>query len=88
MRRKALQTEIDHWQAEFEREIDGKRSGMSGVGPRAKTMQDVQLAPRRAESERLSSLLETRTKERNDLRAEAAAVRQAITTAEAAKANE
>ncbi|MFZ4764952.1 MAG: DUF4407 domain-containing protein [Roseimicrobium sp.] len=87
-RRKALQIEIDHWQAEFEREIDGKRSGMSGVGPRAKTMQDVQLAPRRAESERLSSLLETRTKERNDLRAEAAAVRQAITTAEAAKANE
>lgn len=86
--RKSLQSEIDHWQEEFEKEISGKRSGMTGIGPRAQGIQNDQLAPRRAESQRLASLLDARTRERNDLRSQATRVAQTITAEEAAKASE
>lgn len=86
--RKSLQAEIDHWQEQFEKEISGKRSGMTGIGPRAQGIQNDQLAPRRAESQRLGSLLDARTRERNDLRAQATRVAQTITAEEAAKASE
>lgn len=53
-----LATELNFWQTEFEREINGQRSGLLGEGPRAKSIRDDQLTWRRAESKRLSSVLE------------------------------
>ena len=61
---KTLSEELNHWQTEFEREINGQRSGISGVGPRAKSIQDDQLAWRRLESKRLASVLEGLTGQR------------------------
>ena len=42
-----LQTELGFWQTEFEREINGQRSGLVGEGPRARSIRDDQLQPRR-----------------------------------------
>ena len=53
-----LQTELSYWQAEFERELNGQRSGLVGEGPRARSIKSDQLEPRRAESQRLGGLLE------------------------------
>lgn len=53
-----LQTELGFWQTEFERELDGQRSGLRGEGPRAKSIRSDQLEPRREESRRLGGLLE------------------------------
>ena len=53
-----LQTELGFWQAEFERELNGQRSGMRGEGPRARSIRSDQLEPRREESKRLGALLE------------------------------
>jgi hypothetical protein len=36
-----LQTELGFWQAEFERELNGQRSGMRGEGPRARYMDQL-----------------------------------------------
>ena len=63
-----VQGEQDFWQREFEREVNGQRSGIVGLGPRARSIRDDQLAPRRAESKRLSDQLEHLTRERNGLR--------------------
>lgn len=53
-----LQTELGFWQAEFERELNGQRSGLRGEGPRARSIRSDQLEPRREESKRLGALLE------------------------------
>ena len=64
---RTLQGEIDHWQREFEKEIDGQRSGVAGVGPRARSIRDDQLAWRRTESQRMSGLMQTLTAQRGQL---------------------
>lgn len=62
-----LQTELGFWQAEFERELNGQRSGLLGEGPRAKSIRSDQLVPRREESKRLGALLEHLTAEKASL---------------------
>lgn len=62
-----VQTELGFWQAEFERELNGKRSGLSGEGPRARSIRSDQLDPRREESRRLGGLLEHLTTEKKQL---------------------
>ncbi|MEO8616997.1 MAG: DUF4407 domain-containing protein [Luteolibacter sp.] len=74
-----LQTELGFWQAEFERELNGQRSGMRGEGPRARSIRADQLEPRREESKRMGALLEHLTTEKASLQtlareAEAAAI--------------
>lgn len=59
-----LSTELGFWQTEFEREINGQRSGLLGEGPRAKSIRADQLEPRRAESKRLATVLEALTLQR------------------------
>jgi hypothetical protein len=73
-----LQTELGYWQAEFERELNGQRSGMRGEGPRARSIRSDQLEPRREEAKRLASLLEHLTAEKTTLQTQA---RQAEATA-------
>ena len=51
---KKITEELNFWQTEFERELNGQRSGIIGLGPRAKSIQDDQLTWRRAESKRLT----------------------------------
>jgi hypothetical protein len=75
-----LQSELGFWQAEFERELNGQRSGMKGEGPRARSVRSDQLEPRREESKRLGGLLEHLTAEKSTLQtqsrqAEAAAIK-------------
>jgi len=53
-----VQTELGFWQAEFERELNGQRSGLRGEGPRAKSIRADQLEPRRSEAQRMGALLE------------------------------
>lgn len=62
-----LQTELGFWQTEYEREINGQRSGLRGEGPRARSIRDDQLQPRREESKRLGGLLEHLTTEKTNL---------------------
>jgi hypothetical protein len=74
-----LQGELGFWQAEFERELNGQRSGLVGEGPRARSIRSDQLEPRREESKRLAALLEHLTAEKTTLQtqsreAEAAAI--------------
>lgn len=89
-----LQTELGFWQAEFERELNGQRSGIRGEGPRARSIRSDQLEPRREESKRLGGLLEHLTGEKATLQkqsreAEAAAIAQFETKlTEIAKANQ
>lgn len=66
-----LQTELGFWQAEFERELNGQRSGMRGEGPRARSIRADQLEPRREESKRLGALLEHLTAEKSTLQTQA-----------------
>ncbi len=89
-----LQAELGFWQTEFERELDGQRSGLKGEGPRARSIRDDQLVPRREESKRIGGLLEHLTAEKATLQTQ---VREAEATtislfedklAEIAKANE
>jgi hypothetical protein len=89
-----LQAELGFWQTEFERELDGQRSGLVGEGPRARSIRDDQLVPRREESKRLGGLLEHLTGEKATLQTQ---IRQAEATtislfeaklAEIAQANE
>ncbi|MDA8976764.1 DUF4407 domain-containing protein, partial [bacterium] len=71
-----LQTELSFWQTEYERELNGQRSGFVGEGPRAKSIKADQLEPRRADSQRIASQLE-------HLSAEKAMLQTQIRTAEA-----
>jgi hypothetical protein len=52
-----LQQEIDDWQRQFEEEINGQRSGVAGVGPRARSIQKDQLEWRRADMQRMTDEL-------------------------------
>ncbi len=80
--------ELNHWQTEFEREVNGQRSGIIGLGPRAKSIQEDQLTWRRAESARLSGVLDTMTKNRVALMAEIKAAEDGVNAALDAKAAE
>jgi hypothetical protein len=62
-----VQAELGFWQAEFERELNGQRSGLAGEGPRARSIRSDQLEPRREEARRLSGLLEHLTTEKKAL---------------------
>lgn len=73
--------ELNHWQTEFEREVNGQRSGIVGLGPRAKSIMEDQLTWRRAESQRLSGVLDTMTKNRVALLAEIKNAEDAVNTA-------
>ena len=73
-----LQGELDFWQREFEREVNGQRSGIVGLGPRARSVQDDQLTWRREESKRLALVLENLTRETDRLRTEIAATEAGI----------
>jgi hypothetical protein len=73
-----LQTELDTWQKEFEREVNGQRSGIVGLGPRAKSIQADQLAWRRDEAKRMSETLAYLTEQRNALAAQVKATEDGI----------
>ncbi len=89
-----LQIELGFWQGEFERELNGQRSGLKGEGPRARSIRSDQLEPRREESKRLGALLEHLSAEKATLQTqtrqvEAAAIAGFETKlAEIAKANQ
>lgn len=83
-----IAVELNHWQTEFEREVNGQRSGIIGLGPRAKSIQEDQLTWRRAESARLSSVLDTMTQTRVALVAEMKAAEDNLNAALDAKAAE
>jgi hypothetical protein len=80
--------ELNHWQTEFEREVNGQRSGIIGLGPRAKSILEDQLTWRRAESTRLSGVLDTMTKSRVTLVAEIKAAEDGVNATLDAKAAE
>ncbi|MEM9283637.1 MAG: DUF4407 domain-containing protein [Verrucomicrobiota bacterium] len=65
-----LQVDLDHWQREFEREVNGQRSGIIGLGPRARSIQSDQLAWRRDEAARLGDSLTFMTGQRNEISAQ------------------
>lgn len=64
-----LQAELDKWQKDFELEVNGQRSGIIGLGPRAESIRDNQLAWRRDEAKRMSESLAYLTEQRNALAA-------------------
>ena len=73
------QQELAYWQVEFERELDGQRSGRAGEGPRAKSIRADQLEPRRQEAARMSVLIQHLTSEKASLEgATAAAEKNAV----------
>ncbi len=72
-----LQTELGFWQAEFERELNGQRSGLRGEGPCARSIRSDQLEPRREESKRLGGLLEHLTAEKSTLQTQSREVEAA-----------
>ena len=74
-----LQGELDFWQREFEREVNGQRSGIVGLGPRAKSIRDDQLEWRRAETGRMSGQLKSLTIEVGQLRGMVAFVEETVT---------
>lgn len=75
---KTMQGELDHWQTEFEREVNGQRSGIVGLGPRAKSIRDDQLAWRRTEAARLGSVVDSLTKNQSNLKSAIAATELAL----------
>ncbi len=74
-----IQTELSSWQTEFEREVNGQRSGIVGLGPRARSIQDDQLAWRRTEAIRLGGLLEHLTAEKSALESQVREATEATT---------
>jgi len=66
-----LQSELAFWQSEFERELNGQRSGIVGLGPRAKSIQDDQIAWRKAEIARISGVLSNLSSESATLQTQA-----------------
>jgi hypothetical protein len=75
---KKIQSELDFWQKEFERELNGQRSGIVGLGPRAKSIQTDQLTWRREESKRLTAIVESLTFQRNQMQQELVAAEQRL----------
>ena len=61
------QGELEYWQSEYERELNGQRSGLVGEGPRARSIHTDQLEPRRQESTRLAGLIQHLTAEKSSL---------------------
>jgi len=59
-----IQQEQAYWQEQFEREVNGQRSGIRGLGPRARSIRDDQLAWRRTEAARLGALLKSLSEEK------------------------
>ncbi|MDA7529780.1 DUF4407 domain-containing protein [bacterium] len=66
-----LQTELSFWQTEYERELNGQRSGLVGEGPRARSIKADQLEPRRTDSQRLARQLEHLSGEKSMLETQA-----------------
>lgn len=62
-----IQQEQAHWQEQFEKEVNGQRSGVRGLGPRARSIRDDQLAWRRTEAARLGEQLKHLTEEKSGL---------------------
>ena len=62
-----VQSELEFWQSEYERELNGQRSGLVGEGPRARSVHADQLEPRRQESARLAGLIQHLTAEKSSL---------------------
>jgi hypothetical protein len=83
-----LTGELNHWQTEFEREVNGQRSGIVGLGPRAKSIQEDQLAWRRTESARLTGLLDSLSSARAVTLAEIKGIEENVNAALDAKAAE
>ncbi|MFP6866457.1 MAG: DUF4407 domain-containing protein [Roseibacillus sp.] len=75
-----LQGELNFWQTEFEREINGQRSGIRGLGPRARSIKEDQLSWRRAETKRLSAHLTALTNEAAQVRELMNAIDEQVTT--------
>lgn len=74
-----LQLELDQWQKDFEREVNGQRSGIVGLGPRARSIQDDQLAWRRTEAKRIGDVLAFLTQQRADLATQKKAAEDTVT---------
>lgn len=66
-----LQSELAFWQSEFERELNGQRSGIVGLGPRARSIADDQIPWRKAEVARIGGLLAHLTAESATLQTQA-----------------
>ena len=75
-----LQGELNFWQTEFEREINGQRSGIRGLGPRARSIKEDQLSWRRAETKRLSAHLTAVTNEAAQVRELMNSIDEQVTT--------
>ncbi|BDS06819.1 hypothetical protein NT6N_18590 [Oceaniferula spumae] len=76
-----IQQELAMWQEQFEKEVNGQRSGIRGLGPRARSIRDDQLAWRRTEATRLGEQLKHLTSEKSGL---LASIAESKTTAIAA----
>jgi hypothetical protein len=83
-----IQTELGFWQSEYERELNGQRSGMKGEGPRARSIHADQLDPRREESKRLGGLLEHLSTEKASLQTQTREAEKAAIAAFQTKLNE
>ncbi len=59
-----IQQELSEWQVQFENEVNGQRSGITGLGPRARSIRDDQLAWRRTEATRLGEQMAHLTEEK------------------------
>ena len=74
----ALQVDLDKWQKDFELEVNGQRSGIVGLGPRAESIRDDQLAWRRDEAKRMSESLAYLTEQRNGLAARVKEIEEGV----------
>ncbi|MFC7335767.1 DUF4407 domain-containing protein [Haloferula chungangensis] len=80
-----VQTELGFWQSEYEKELNGQRSGLVGEGPRARSIKTDQLEPRRTEAQRMGGLLEHLTSEKTVLQSQIRAAEQSTVAAFEAK---
>ena len=75
-----LQAELDFWQREFEREVNGQRSGLVGEGPRARSIREDQLVWRRDEAKRVGEMLAFNTQQLNAFTADKKLIEDQIRT--------
>lgn len=73
-----VQTELSNWQEQYEAEIDGTRSGASGIGPRAKSIEQDHLVWRRDEVKRLGGIMTSLTQARTQLTNDIASTEKTI----------
>lgn len=76
-----VNAELQFWQTEFERELNGQRSGIVGEGPRARSIRADQMEPRRDEARRLGGLLEHLTAEKKSFETQVRTAQQAAIAA-------